>query len=68
MIDGLVKCGFVERLYDKGDRRIVIVALTFKCNYEIIDGEFWALKVIRVSKHIQHILFNSSVLSVSKHW
>ncbi len=44
------------------------VGHTIKCNYEIIDGEFWALRVIRVSKHIQHILFNSSVLSVSKHW
>ncbi len=31
---------------------------TIKCNYEIIDGEFWALIIIRVSPHVQHILFN----------
>jgi hypothetical protein len=34
---------------------------TIKCNYEIIDGEFWALRVIRITKHIQHILFKNSV-------
>jgi hypothetical protein len=35
------------------------VGHTIKCNYEIIGGEFWALRVIRVSQHVQHILFNS---------
>ncbi len=30
---------------------------TIKCNYEIIDGNFWALRVVRVSTHVQHILF-----------
>ncbi len=33
------------------------VGHTIKCNYEIIDGEFWALRIVRVSSHVQHILF-----------
>jgi len=37
------------------------VGHTIKCNYEIVDGEFWALRVVRVSPHVQNIFFNSSV-------
>lgn len=34
------------------------VGHTIKCNYEIIDGNFWALRVIRVSSDAQHIMYN----------
>ncbi len=37
------------------------VGHTVKCNYRIIDGEIWALRVIRVSPHVQHILYTSPV-------
>ncbi len=37
------------------------VGHAIKCNYEIIDGEIWALRVIKISPNVQHIFFNSSV-------
>ncbi len=36
------------------------VGHTIKCNYEIINGEFWALRVIRVFQQVQHTLFNGT--------
>lgn len=33
------------------------VGHTIKCNYEIKDGEIWAVRVIRILSHVQHILF-----------
>lgn len=30
---------------------------TIKCNYEIKDGEFWAVRIVRIFSHVQHILF-----------
>lgn len=30
---------------------------TIKCNYEIKDGEFWAVRIIRIISHVQHIMF-----------
>lgn len=33
------------------------VGHTIKCNYEIKDGEFWAIRIIRIFSHVQHILF-----------
>ena len=33
------------------------VGHTIECNYEIRNGEFWAVTVIRIFSHVQHILF-----------
>ncbi|MBT3881042.1 MAG: hypothetical protein HON76_19460 [Candidatus Scalindua sp.] len=33
------------------------VGHTIKCNYEIKDGEVWALRIIRIFPHVQQILF-----------
>ena len=33
------------------------VGHTIKCNYEIKDGEVWALRIIRIFPHVQQVLF-----------
>lgn len=35
------------------------VGHTIECNYEIRNGEFWAVTVVRIFPHVQHILFET---------
>ncbi len=47
--------GFTEN--DKINYYELEAGHTIKCNYEIKDGEFWAIRVIRVFPHVQQVLF-----------
>ena len=43
--------------YDKINFYELEAGHTIKCNYEIRDGEFWAVRVIRVFPRVQQVLF-----------